>query len=290
MRKNRFFQTKNKNIIKNIFIASIIVVIFFYALQPAFAQYRNQEKIPGAEQTSDFPTYLKQVVNFGFAILGILALFMLIIGAYQYLMAAGNIGKVDAAKETIGSALLGLILGLCAWIILEKINPDLVNMRAITQISGVVGEGYISGTQGAYSSIKPPANLSEALKQYDSAITKAADKYGVDRNIARAMMWVESRGNTNALSSKGAGGLFQIMPTEWKNLTGTDPSQRSNIDLNADAAMKYTSQLLKESNGNIADALGRYNGGPNWKGKSESRLYVPSVMGLANGLKDQGYT
>jgi hypothetical protein len=109
--------------------------------------YQNQEKIPGAsKQQTEFIPYLKDVINFGFAIIGILALFMLVIGAYQYLMAAGNIGKVDAAKETIGSALLGLILGLCAWIILNKINPDLVNFRSITQISGTSSTSSGSGT------------------------------------------------------------------------------------------------------------------------------------------------
>jgi len=126
---------KNKNKIKNIFIFSVILLIFFSFFQPSFAQYTNQEKIPGAQPTNDFIQYLKDVINFGFAIIGILALFMLIIGAYQYLMAAGS-GNASDAKETITSALLGLILGLCAWIILYKINPDLVNMRAITQITG----------------------------------------------------------------------------------------------------------------------------------------------------------
>ena len=121
---------KNKNKIKIIFIASVTLLIFFSFFHPIFAQYTNQEKIPGAEPTDQFIPYLQSIINFGFAIIGILALFMLIIGAYQYLMAAGNIGKADAAKETIGSALLGLILGLCAYIILYKINPDLVNMRA----------------------------------------------------------------------------------------------------------------------------------------------------------------
>ena len=124
---------KNKNIIKNIFIASAILLIFFSSFHPIFAQYQNQEKIPGAPPTGDFITYLKSIISFGFAIIGILALFMLIIGAYQYLLAAGS-GKAEGAKETITSALLGLILGLCAWIILSKINPDLVNMHAITQI------------------------------------------------------------------------------------------------------------------------------------------------------------
>jgi len=124
-----------KNKIKTIFFVSVILLIFFSSFQPILAQYTNQEKIPGAQPTNDFITYLKSIINFGFAIVGILALFMLIIGAYQYLMAAGS-GNAADAKETISSALLGLILGLCAWIILAKINPDLVNMNPITQIQG----------------------------------------------------------------------------------------------------------------------------------------------------------
>jgi len=127
---------KNKKKIKTIFIASVILLIFFSSLSFSFAApYTNQEKIPGAEPTSEFIPYLQSIINFGFAVIGILALFMLIIGAYQYLMAAGG-GKAEGAKETISSALLGLALGLTAWIILNKINPDLVNMRGITQIAG----------------------------------------------------------------------------------------------------------------------------------------------------------
>lgn len=287
--KNKAFKTGFK---KKIIFSLIILFVFFSFVHFSFAQpYTNQEKIPGAQPTQDFVQYLKDIINFGFAVIGILALFMLIIGAYQYLMAAGNIGKVDSAKETIGSAFLGLILGLCAYIILYKINPDLVNMRAITQISGgtITGGGLVSGIQGSYSSIKPPANLAEALKQYDNLIVKYADQYGIDRNIARAQMWVESTGNTNAVSPKGATGLFQIMDKEWVMLTGTDISQRSNPELNIPAGLKYMSQKLQESNGDMAGALGRYNGGPNWQNKSESRVYVPNVIGLANGLKQQGY-
>jgi hypothetical protein len=108
--------------------------------------YQNQEKIPGAQPTSEFIPYLQSIINFGFAIVGILALFMLIIGAYQYLMAAGS-GNASDAKDTITSALLGLILGLTAWIILSTINPDLVNMRGITQISG--GATGTPGSTGA---------------------------------------------------------------------------------------------------------------------------------------------
>ncbi|MDD3487040.1 MAG: hypothetical protein PHF35_01515 [Candidatus Moranbacteria bacterium] len=98
--------------------------------------YKNQEKIPGASQTTgNFIQYMQDVITFGYNIIGILAIFMLLIGAYQYLIGSTT-GNVSGAKETIVSALIGLILGLCAYIILNKINPDLVSFRSITQITG----------------------------------------------------------------------------------------------------------------------------------------------------------
>jgi cell wall-associated NlpC family hydrolase len=109
------------------------VTVFFFALQPhgAFAQttYQSQEKIPGAGgQATDAISYIKQIIGFGYAVIGILAMFMLCIGAYQYLMAAGNLSKAESAKNSISSALLGLLLGLMSWIILYAINPDLVTI------------------------------------------------------------------------------------------------------------------------------------------------------------------
>jgi len=135
MRKNRHKRCEME-FKKKIFFPILVLFLFFSRIHRSLAQYTNQEKIPGAQPTNDFIQYLKDIINFGFAVIGILALFMLIIGAYQYLLAAGS-GKAEGAKETIASALLGLILGLAAWIILSKINPDLVNMRAITTISGI---------------------------------------------------------------------------------------------------------------------------------------------------------
>lgn len=114
-------------------IVSVVLILYSACTSSltvfAAALYKNQEKIPGAsEQTDCFPTYLKQIINFGFATIGILAMFMIAFGAFQYLMAAGNLSKAESAKETIASAVGGLILGLCAWVILNTINPDLVSM------------------------------------------------------------------------------------------------------------------------------------------------------------------
>jgi len=123
----------------------IVVVLLLVLLNSASfvsAQYENIEMIPGKgnTRTSDFCTYIGQIINFGFATIGILAMFMLCVGAYQYLMAAGNIAKVESAKATIASALLGLLLGLTSFIILRTINPDLV--KCDLKISGTgTGDG-----------------------------------------------------------------------------------------------------------------------------------------------------
>ena len=119
---------------KKIFLYVIVCLFILVNFgSPALAQYKNQEKIPGAsQQQSDFVPYIKDIIGFGYATIGILAMFMLCIGAYQYLMAAGNIGKVESARNTIGSAIFGLVLGLLSWIILSKIHPDLVAFKNIS--------------------------------------------------------------------------------------------------------------------------------------------------------------
>gem|GEM_PF-813534 len=181
---------KNKKKIKTIFIASVILLIFFSSLSFSFAApYTNQEKIPGAEPTSEFIPYLQSIINFGFAIIGILALFMLIIGAYQYLMAAGS-GKAEDAKDTITSALLGLALGLTAWIILNKINPDLVNMRGITQIAGgAVGTGT-PGTTPSGGGALSPSDMSkvkcDTVRNYNGFMNKNLSDGLYNENIKSA--------------------------------------------------------------------------------------------------------
>jgi cell wall-associated NlpC family hydrolase len=135
----------------------VSISVLFFAAQPhsAFAQntYQSQEKIPGAGgQATNFVSYMQQVIGFGYAVIGILAMFMLCIGAYQYLMAAGNLAKAESAKNTISSALLGLVLGVMSWVILYTINPDLVAMKGLSLTTlnftslGTTGTGTGSGT------------------------------------------------------------------------------------------------------------------------------------------------
>lgn len=267
---------------KKLFLAVVVIIAFVFSWSFVLAQYANQEKIPtpsGSGQTTDFPTYLKMIIDFGFATIGILALFMIVIGAYQYLMAAGNIGKVDSAKETIGSALLGLILGLCAWIILYKINPDLVRMD-LSRISGL-GSGALTTGLIRLPSVTLSGNWEKMTDQWkdNEVLKKYAEKHGVPMSYALALMMSESTGNQAQISPKGAIGLYQLMPgtAQW---LGYSPSEvQNNYETNIDAGLKYYSQIKNSKGVSWEDAAGFYNCGPNanWCDYKESTAHVAKV-------------
>lgn len=59
----------------------------------------------------------------------VLAAVMLMIGGLQWLTAAGDSGRVAAAKKRIANAIIGLILVLGSYVMLVSINPDLAQLQ-----------------------------------------------------------------------------------------------------------------------------------------------------------------
>src|SRR5258707_1110584 len=65
----------------------------------------------------------------------------------------------------------------------------------------------------------------------DKAIEAAAQRHGVDANLVRAVVKVESHCNPHAVSRKGARGLMQLMPYTAKPLkVDNDVDPRHNVD------------------------------------------------------------
>lgn len=65
------------------------------------------------------------------AIAGFLAFFMLINGGFVWLTSAGNPSRIEEAKDLISSAILGLVIILASFLILQIINPELTTLRLI---------------------------------------------------------------------------------------------------------------------------------------------------------------
>lgn len=87
--------------------------------------------VPGGQLPAgeELPSYINYLFIFGLSLVAFLALGQMMLGGLTYILAAGNVAKVETAKDTIKQALLGLGLLLVSYLLLRTINPDLVNLR-----------------------------------------------------------------------------------------------------------------------------------------------------------------
>lgn len=91
-------------------------------------KYTPLENIPFI-QGSTFQSYVEGLYTLALILIVLGAVFMLVIGGFTYLTSAGNTHQMGSAKEIVYGALFGLVLALVSYIIMNTINPDLVNLN-----------------------------------------------------------------------------------------------------------------------------------------------------------------
>jgi soluble lytic murein transglycosylase-like protein len=119
---------------------------------------------------------------------------------------------------------------------------------------------------------------------YDHLIDEAARRYGMNPDLIRAVIRVESAFDPLAVSSAGAQGLMQLMPALAEELGVRDAfDPRENIM----AGTRYLSYLLDVHKGSIPLALASYNAGPGAVDRyngvppfEETRRYVKTITGI----------
>lgn len=118
----------------------------------------------------------------------------------------------------------------------------------------------------------PPPDWATGLgdegRRWSAAIAATAASHGVDPRLLAALVWTESGFRADAVSSKGALGLAQLMPGTARRL-GVDP--RDPLD-NLDGGAGYLRSQL-DAFGRVDLALAAYNAGP---GRVEGR--VPDIV------------
>ena len=164
-KNNIYFSVKKERKIHSfIFLAVFMSALFFISAPPLFSAETKKEskivspfdvlqvKIPGLDdllktdeaqvkcigegkdKICEYPwvgIYIKAIYKFLVGISGMLAVIVMMAGGYYWLFAGGNTGRVTQAKEYIGGAVMGLALALGSYMILNLINPDILQLKPI---------------------------------------------------------------------------------------------------------------------------------------------------------------
>lgn len=128
---------------------------------------------------------------------------------------------------------------------------------------------------------------SDRVQDYLDMIREISSRHGVDPELVKAVIQVESNYNHRAVSPKGAKGLMQLMPataTRYGVESIFDPSQ------NIEGGVRYLKDLTSLFNSDLRLTLAAYNAGetrvqkindvPNFV---ETQNYVRKVLALYNG-------
>lgn len=103
-------------------------------------------------------------------------------------------------------------------------------------------------------------------------------RHGMDPELVRAVVEVESGFDFNAVSGKGAQGLMQIMPDTGKELHLDNPFDPAH---NLETGIRYLKAMLAKF-GDVRLALAAYNAGP---GRVSREGGVPPIAETENYVK-----
>lgn len=140
-------------------------------------------------------------------------------------------------------------------------RPGLVAPSLLALAMGLAGTpaSARSGTGEVGLVDRVSGNLSVSLvgmyrktMEIESEISRHAERYGVDPQLARAICLYESGGNRGLTSQAGAEGYFQVMPATFRLL---------GVETNVEAGIKYFAQMRDRFEREDL-ALAAYNGGP----------------------------
>ena len=160
---------------------------------------------------------------------------------------------------------------------------------------GIVVEGSVlelpaasGGEAQAGDAVSPstaPVATSDSIGSAE--IAQIAAEHGVPGDLAAAIAWQESGFSNGVVSSAGAAGVMQVLPSTWdwiqSDLAGEalDPAEPSD---NVRAGVIFLGQLLADTGGDEVTAVaGYYQGAASVAGEgifAETQQYVDNVMAL----------
>ena len=125
--------------------------------------------------------YLQAIYRYGMGILGLIAVIVIIVSGMQWSVSRGESDVISSAKSRIGKAIIGLLLGICSYILLYLIHPSLLEFNSL-RIQYVVEKDL-----GQFNEDVQPVSFDQIIGKienadYVSVPSSAAAPSGVGQN------------------------------------------------------------------------------------------------------------
>lgn len=190
--------------------------------------------------------------------------------------------RFNPFRSVLPAAAVGVAL-LAAHAVRAEVMEIGVN-GAVTRYAGpavYTSEGVRPIAARAVPAVRAAAAPAPAPAVHE-AITAAARRQSLNRELLEAVAWRESGFRQTALSPKGAVGVMQIMPATALGL-GVDSYD---LHQNIEGGAAYLRLMLNRYSGNLTMALAAYNAGPGavdrYRGVPpfrETQAYVGAILG-----------
>ena len=176
--------------------------------------------------------------------------------------------------------------------LLEQLTKEYIDRGE--QPSGVEYEKAVSAILSGKANTPGPTQGIDKVSAYYPIINKYASATNLEPGLVKSIVSVESKGNPNAVSPKGAVGLMQLMPDTAK-MYGVAGKDLFDPDKNIQAGMMHLAKM-KKMFGTTPRALIAYNWGDDHVRKdpdlkkipAESVNYVNKVLGGQIGRGKDG--
>ena len=158
--------------------------------------------------------------------------------------------------------LVALIIWACQHATAQSVDPALLDKLAFT-----LAEDHhtIDKFDAQVWLLASNQRLERYLKSQDDRLALLGEVYQqsqrqqLDPDLVLAVMQVESAFNRYAISRVGAQGLMQIMPF-WRAALGRPQDNLTDMETNVRYGTTILAHYLEVSDGDLVDALARYNG------------------------------
>jgi len=126
--------------------------------------------------------------------------------------------------------------------------------------------------------------LSFTRDQLIALVDKFADQHRVERPLAHAVVFAESKYDPFAVSRVGAIGLMQVMPSTASDYGVFSASDLFDPEINLNAGMRHLRRLLDKYDGNVGVAVMAYNAGEGVVDRADANVTYRETLGYTDAV------